>query len=210
MTAPDPNTIAAVVEIGHKERDAAALLMKRVHLSYHAVIAILALIFCFVFYEGWEYHLAKLARLEAAASVEKTRATNEHKLGEAWKLRALASVDSFRVDTLKVKDLVFRVRVDTMVVHVVDSAGVPSEVPMEVVAKLDYDSLGAMCERTQHDCASALAAKDSALSHADSMAAALTALNHNTEQRLSSVKRAALVKEGGIAALFYLLGRILR
>jgi hypothetical protein len=210
MTAPQPPETESFIQWGIKERDAAALALRKVHLTYHSAGAILLLLLALGVGDAWKWHIAEAARLEAQASVEKTKATNEHALGEKWKARAVALTDSVRVDTVRRQEIVYRTKTLTVQVPVRDSDGVTYSVPMDVVAKLDFDSLGAACERVQHDCVSALAAKDSVIAHDSTQAAALAALNANTAKQLAMQKHSTLWAKllwgvGGIV-----IGRVLR
>jgi hypothetical protein len=217
MTTPQPPETESFIQWGIKERDAAALALRKVHLSYHTLGAILLLMLGTGGIEAWKWHVKKLARLEAQAGIEKTKATNEHKLSDAWRSRAIALTDSVRVDTVVRHLIVRNVKVDTMWVPA--ASPVPQDgvtysdpqplVPIAVVSKLAFDSADAACTRVEHDCAHLKAADDSALAHADSMAESLKRLNHNTEQRLKSVQRVENVKLGVVAAIFYTLGKIL-
>jgi hypothetical protein len=217
-TPPDPNTIAAIVDIGHRERDAAELRLKSAVQRHRVLLACIVIACVFAGWRGYVWHIEHMAKLEAQAGVEKTVATNEHKLGEKWKARAIALTDSVRVDTLLVRKIIHDVKTITVQVPVmpepvqdgVTYSGPAPLVPIAVVSKLDFDSLGAACERVNHDCGAALAASDSARAHADSMAAALQRLNHNTEQRLKSTQRVSLLEKAGIAAFCYFLGRVAR
>jgi hypothetical protein len=212
---PTPDPVDSLVGIGHRIRDAADLEVKRLHLHYGVVIVVLVIVFALAGYKAWEWHVEKLARLEAAASVEHAAATSEAALADAWKTRALTKVDSFRVDTLRVGATIRGTKVDTLwrpaapapVEDGVTYSGPAPLVPIEVVAKADFDSLGATCTRTQHDCASALAAKDSVIAHDSSQSIALAALNANTAEQLKSVKRAALFQKLGWALAGLLIGR---
>jgi hypothetical protein len=218
-TAPaDPNTIAAMMEVSLKSLEAAELRLKQT-VQRHRVLLVCVVIAVLV--GGWRayiWHLEHMATLEATAHLEKTKATNEHKLGVAWRARYVALTGVVKHDTVRVRQLIHDVKTITVQVPMVPAAaqdGVTYSdsqplVPMDVVSKLDYDSLGEACERVNHDCGAALAASDSARAHADSMAAALARLNRNTEERLASTKRIALVEKGGIAAFFYVLGRLIK
>lgn len=193
MTTPTPPTppLDPVVAFTHKLRDKADLILG----AHRVVIFLLLCAFAFAGYEGWQWHLAALARLEAQASIEKTKATNEHKLGESWKARAIARTDSVKHDTVRVDSIVYRTKSFTAPVTVAAPDGTTSVVPMQVVAKADFDSLGAACERIQHDCASALAAKDSVIAHDSLQAVALGALSRNVGKQLTSVKRASVFQK---------------
>lgn len=214
-TPPTPDKdIDPLVLFGHKLRDDAELLVTR----YRITLVVLLACFAIAGWQAFKWHEAKLARLEAQASVEETRATNERALGEAWRGRAIALVDSVRHDTVRVRQVIQHTKVDTMWVPAEPAAPVDGVtysgpaplVPLPVVAKADFDSLGASCTRTAHDCASALAAKDSAAAHDSAQMVALATLNKNIAQQLTTTKRLSLVKEGGIAAFFYMLGRLVK
>lgn len=203
-TPPTPPELDPVISFTHKLRDEFDLILSR----YHVAIFLMLCAFAFAAYGGWTYHVKRLARLEAQASIEKTRATNEKKLADAWRTRALAKVDSFRVDTVRVAHVITRTKTITVEVPVHDSDGVTYSVPMAVVAKLDFDSLGAACERTQHDCASALAAKDSVIAHQDSARAALVVLNANTAKQLTMQKHTTFWSKWGYAIAGVVIGRV--
>jgi hypothetical protein len=214
-TPPLPPAVDPLVLFSHGIRDEAELTLKKWHLTYGIVIAGLFACAGIVGWQAFQWHKAKLARLEAAASVEHAAATSEAALADAWKTRALTKVDSFRVDTLRVGATIRGTKVDTLwrpaapapVEDGVTYSGPAPLVPIEVVAKADFDSLGATCTRTQHDCASALAAKDSVIAHDSSQSIALAALNANTAEQLKSVKRAALFQKLGWALAGLLIGR---
>ncbi len=192
MTAPTPPTdpFDALVGVGHKIRDAADRDIKRLHLTYHSVGVILAVLLAFASFEAWKWHIVKLARLEAAASVERVRAAKELTTAEAWRAIAIRRVDSVRVDTVRIARIVYRTPTFTAPIPVTHDDGTSSIVPMPVVLRADFDSLGGTCNRLARDCASALAAKDSASAHDSLVIASLYELNHNTEQRLKMADRA--------------------
>jgi hypothetical protein len=213
MSAPTPPQLDPVISFTHKLRDRADIVI-----AGHRV-AILLILACVLFggYEGWTWHIAETARLEAQAKIEKTRATNEHALGEAWKARAIARTDTMQAHVVTVHKIIRSVRVDTVMVPAMPDAGqdgvtyseAPPLVPMEVVSKLAFDSLGAACERVELDCTSALAAKDSVIAHQDSAQAALAALNQNTAKQLTMQKHATIWAKliWGVGGL--LIGRVL-
>lgn len=216
MSAPTPPTpppdVDPLVLFGHRLRDEADLVLTR----YRVSLVVLLACFAIAGYEAFQWHERKLARLEAQASAEETTATNERTLSDAWKGRAIALVDSVKHDTVRVRQVIQHTKVDTMWVPAtqpVAEDGVTYSVPLPpvavpVVAKADFDSLGASCTRAEHDCASALAAKDSAAVHDSTRAAALEALNKNVAQQLTSVKRAAFFQKLGWALAGLLIGRV--
>ena len=75
--------------------------------------------------------------------------------------RASEAADSVRVDTVRIA-AVRHPEVLTVSLPVTAPSGVVSEVPIDVVRVAAFDSLGRSCDRLQHDCAAALAAKVSA------------------------------------------------
>lgn len=192
MTAPTPPTdpFDSLVGIGHKIRDAAERDIAKLHLTYRSAGVILAALFAFGCFEAWKWHITKLARLEAASSLERVRAAKEHTTAEAWRAIALRRVDSVRVDTVRVAQIVYRTRTIMAPVPMPNADGTSSIVPMPVVLRADFDSLGGTCNRLARDCASALAAKDSASAHDSLVIASLYELNHTTEQRLKMANRA--------------------
>lgn len=211
MTTPPPDPLDSLIGVGHKLRDTFAADLKRVHLTYHVAGYILAALLVLVGVESYRYHTRKLARLEAAASVEKVKAAEEHALALVWKVRAEARVEVVRVDTVRIASLVYRTRTIVAPVPVTAPDGTVSEVPMPVVLRTDFDTLGRACNRLAGDCASALAAKDSAAAHDSTVIATLYELNHNTEQRLKMADRAKfwskLLYGAGGASAGYAIGR---
>jgi hypothetical protein len=190
-TPPDPNTIAAVVEIGHKVRDAAELAMSRLHLKYWIGILSALCVICYSAYRVHGWYESRVAKLEEKGAALEIAKQNEEALLAVYKKRDLARVDIFRVDTVRVRQFIYRTKTLTVQVPVRDTDGVTySAVPMDVVAKADFDSLGALCERTQHDCASVIASKDTIIEHTGKLLAIADSSSANYKKRLSLTNRA--------------------
>jgi hypothetical protein len=183
-----PPALDPVISFTHRLRDKFDLVLG----AHRVVIVLLLCAFAFAGYEGWKWHVEKMARLESQASALTIAAKNQEALGAGWKKIALTRVERFRVDTVRKDSIVYRTKWFMAPVTVAAPDGTTSVVPMQVVAKEDFDSLGAMCERTQHDCASALAAKDSVIAHDSLQASALAKLNQNVGKQLTMQKHATI------------------
>jgi hypothetical protein len=222
VTAPtppnnEPGIVKAIVEVGHRERDAAELRLVRAVQGHRLALVCVALLVVFGGWRGYVWHVEHMAKLEAAAGVDKIIAINEHTISEAWKARAIALVDSVQIDTVTMRRIIQHVKVDTILVPAMPVAqdGVTYSdpqplVPMAVVSKLAFDSLGAACERVEHDCSTALAAKDSVITHQDSEAVALRAHDATTAKQLRIEKRTALWQKVAWGIVGIAIGRVIR
>ncbi len=206
------NLIATVVEIGHKARDAVALDLKRVHLTYHivGVAFIIAVVLGGV--GAWRWHVGKLARLELRADSLATRAGNAEAIAATFRAQAAPHVAAVRVETLTVNRIIYRTPTYSAPIPVAQPDGSTSMVPMPVVLAVDFDTLGRTCSRLAHDCGAALALKDSAAARDSVVIASLYELNHNTTQRLGMANRAKfwskILYGAGGASVGYSMGRL--
>lgn len=212
MTTPNPPEFDPLVTFTHKMRDEAELLLSR----YRITIVVLVAVAAFLGWQGFLWHERNMARLEAQATNERAAAANEHSLGDAWRKRAIARVDSVRVDTVRIRQLIHDTK--TILVPAAPPAAVdgvtysvplPLE-PIPMVYRSDYDSLGAACTREVHDCSSALAAKDSVLAHESLRIVALDSLNTTVAKQLRGTKRGAVVQKVVWGLVGLLVGRALR
>lgn len=115
---------------------------------------------------GARWNSGKIAKLRAEADSVVAVADSVRGSLDAWKRIAEANARIVAQDRDSVITIIrTKIRVDTVLLAQRDSTG-GQPVPVPVVAQADYNRLAERCDALQSSCASALAAKDSALSAA--------------------------------------------
>ena len=193
MTPPIPPTnqpVDPLVQLTHTVRDAGDVKLAILHLRYWIGIVLVLAALAYGAARAYGWYEGRLAKLELQASALATAKASEEVLVAAAQVQVNRALAQLHADTVKMWKIIYRTKVDTLPVVVTDSAGVQSVVPMAVVSKMDFDSLGAMCERTQHDCASALAGKDTVIEHVGRLLAIADSTASNYKHQTDVVKRA--------------------
>lgn len=180
------------VALARKNAERVALELRAVHLSYGVLLACLALAVAWAAWSLWGWHERSMGRLESGALVLTHEAQAAGRSAEIWRTQALALARTRGADTVHTNTVIRTARgeVITVLLPITMPDGRVSEVPMSVVSVAQFDTVVGACTLERHNCSQLLAAKDSAAVQDSARIAALEALDRNTEQRLSSTRRA--------------------
>lgn len=209
MTTPQPPNLQPVdplVALSHSVRDVGDARRRHLHALYAVILAALAVVVGYGSLIAYQAHERELAVLETKADTLSKQFAQSEKAADVWRGQALALSKMRAVDTIQTVKIVTNTKTYTVPIPVTAPDGTVSEIPMPVVTRASFDSVGAACSRERQDCTQLLTAKDGQIGELTKQVGFKDSLFVDATTQLRVVKRATIWTKIGYGSIGFSAG----